>query len=99
MRAENRSALPEDMIESHDETQRRRLRHARRVFKACLGYTFIVTILWLFVMITGIDGGLVFGRSRPTLQEIGEAAGTIIFLWMVWSYAFYWLKYGLLKRA
>jgi len=79
--------------------QRRRLRHARGVFNVCLIYTIAGTALWLFLMITGIDGGVFFGRSRPTFQQIAGAAGGIIFFWMVWSYAFHWLKYGLLKRA
>lgn len=81
------------------ERQDRRRRQAMRVYYACFGYTVLATLGWLFLVMTGTEGGVYFGDSRVTLQQ---AMGLIVFFvifWMVWSYGFYWLKYGLLKRA
>ncbi len=94
-KAENRLCA----VESHQETQRQRLRRARQVFQACLGYTILATIIWLFLMITRLDGGLFFGNYRVTLRQIVGFAIFFTVFWMVWSYGFHWLKYWLLKRA
>ena len=84
---------------SHPEIQSQRLKQAMRVFYVCLGYTILATIGWLLFVITGADGGKIFGDNRISLDKITGFIGFFIFFWMVWSYAFYWLKYWLLKRA
>jgi len=85
-------------MESHPDLQRRRHRQARAVFHVCLAYNILATVTWLFLMITGIDGGWFFGNYRPSLEQIIGFTVLFTFFWMIWSYAFHWLKYGLLKR-
>ena len=87
------------MLPTHTAVQEQRRHQARWIFRLCLGYTVAGTLLWLIMMLTGIDGGIFFGQSRPALKNI---IGFAIFFtgWnVVWSYGFYWLKYWLLKRA
>jgi len=79
--------------------QLQRLRQAKLVFHVCLGYTIVTTLIWLFLMITGMDGGLFFGNYRITLMQVVSCTITFILFWMVWSYGFYWLKHWQLQRA
>lgn len=84
---------------SHRETQNQRLHQSLWVYKICLVYTILLTITWLFLMLTGWDGGLFFGDNRLSLEKIISFVIGFVITWMVWSYAFYWLKYWLMKRA
>jgi hypothetical protein len=92
-------APPPASLTARQETQARRLRAARRVFLACLIYTCAATALWLFLMLTGKDGGLFFGNYRVSLQQVANLTIFFTLFWAIYSYAFHWLKYGLLKRA
>src|SRR5690242_19402480 len=87
--AEERAVL---VAGPHEELQQRRLRQAKSVFYSCLGYTAVATTLWVFLMATGTDEGLFFGDYRPTVRKIIQATASLTFFWMVWSYAFHWLK-------
>ena len=69
------------------------------IFHVCLVYTIATTIIWLFLMTTGIDGGLFFGNYRITIEQVAGFAMIFVLFWMVWSYGFHWLKYWLLRRA
>lgn len=84
---------------SHQEMQSQRCHQSMQVFYICLGYTILATITWLYLVITGMDGGKFFGDNRINLEKIIQFTAAFIFFWMIWSYAFHWLKYGLLKRA
>jgi hypothetical protein len=87
-----------DIVALPPDVESRRLRRAQTVFYVCLGYTVLATLAWLFLMFTGIDGGLFFRDYRPTLMRIVGFAVFFVAFWMVWSYGFFWLKYWLLKR-
>jgi hypothetical protein len=83
----------------HSAINSQRLRQSLLVFRACLGYTLFLTTIWFFLFFTGIDGGLFFGQSQLSASKILGFVSFFAFFWMVWSYGFYWIKYGLLKRA
>ena len=57
-------------ITPHILTKDQRLRRAQRVFQACLAYTVLTTLIWLFLMFTGRDGGLFFGNYRVDLDQL-----------------------------
>jgi hypothetical protein len=84
---------------AHQARQEQRLRRSMTVFYVCLGYTILATVLWLYLMVTQADGGVFFGNYRVDGKQIANTVGGIVFMWMIWSYAFHWLKWGLLKRA
>ncbi len=88
--------MPPDSVSN--DAQEVRQRQAMSVFYACLTYTVILTLIWLFLCITGKDGGIFFGKGQVSLKQVMGLVGGIVFFWMIWSYAFHWLKYGLLKR-
>jgi len=86
-------------MDSHQELLQQRLLHTKWVFQICLVYNLLLTTVWLFFTITGMDGGLFVGQNDPiTLERIAGFTIFFTFFWMIWSYAFHWLKYGLLKR-
>jgi hypothetical protein len=86
-------------VASVRKLQQGRLRMARWTFQICLAYTIVATLVWLVLLLTGIDGGVIFGTTRLSLALVVRTAISFTLLWMVWSYAFHWLKYYLLRRA
>lgn len=76
-----------------------RLGQARTVFRLCLGYTLLSTALWLTLLLSGTDGGRWFGESQLSWKKAGQLAFGIVVFFGLYSYAFYGLKYWLLKRA
>jgi len=80
------------------DLQKRRLATARVTFLACLAYMVLVTLIWIVLNLTGMEGGSLFGNYRVTVEiAIRVAIGFVVF-WFFWSWAFYRLKRFLLKR-
>jgi hypothetical protein len=86
-------------LASHQDTQRCRVRRAARIFHLCLTYAIFSTLIWLFLLLTGYDGGLFFGNYRVTKAQVSQLALAFAAFWVGWSFAWYRLKYGLLRRA
>lgn len=83
----------------HQAKQEQRLRRSMTVFYVCLGYTILATVTWVYLMVTRVDGGVFFGDYQISFQKVANTVAGFVFMWMIWSYAFHWLKWGLLKRA
>jgi hypothetical protein len=81
------------------EARERRIRRALLVYRVCLGYTVAMTAAWVFLMATGMDGGLFFGNYRITVEQIVGFATFFIIFWVVFSYALYAVKRWLLRRV
>jgi hypothetical protein len=69
------------------------------VFRVCLGYTLVSTAIWFTLLLSGKDGGRWFGDTQVSWSKLGQLAFSILLFFGIYSYAFYGLKYWLLKRA
>src|SRR5689334_23583204 len=72
---------------------------AVRTFRVAFAYLAVMTLVWLFLLFTGADGGLFFRDYRVTRDIIGRVIAGFLFFWVGWSWVFYRLKRTLLKRA
>ena len=88
--------------ESNDEVPGAGAPHARAAvttFRLVFAYMTAMTLVWLFLNLTGADGGVFFKNYRVTGELIvGLIVGFLVF-WVGWSWMFYRLKRTLLKRA
>jgi hypothetical protein len=68
-------------------------------FRVVFAYMTAMTLVWLFLNLTGANGGVFFKNYRVTGELIvGLIIGFLVF-WVGWSWLFYRLKRYLLKRA
>lgn len=68
-------------------------------YRLVFAYLTVMTLVWLFLNVTGANGGVFFKNYRVTGELI---VGLLIFFlvfWIGWSWLFYRLKRYLLKRA
>jgi hypothetical protein len=72
---------------------------AIKTFRATLVYMSVMTLVWVFLNLTGADGGLFFRDYKVTGEVIGRVIGGFLIFWVGWSWLFYRLKRTLLKRA
>src|SRR5688500_1968091 len=80
------------------DTRERRLRQSRTAFLVCATYTVGMTLVWLFFLLTGPDGGRLFPNYGVSLQQVGGLVLGIIFFFVTWSYLFHWIKVWQLRR-
>jgi hypothetical protein len=68
-------------------------------FRIATAYLTVMTLAWVWLNLTGADGGVFFKNYRATAQVlVGIVIGFLVF-WVLWSWLFYRLKRYLLKRA
>lgn len=68
-------------------------------YRLVFAYMSAMTLVWLFLNLTGADGGVFFKNYGVTGELIaGLVIGFLVF-WIGWSWLFYRLKRRLLKRA
>jgi hypothetical protein len=76
-----------------------RVRTAVATFRACLIYMALMTLVWLVLIVTRIDGGMYFKNYAVTRELLaGLLIGFLVF-WVFWSWVSYRLKRFLLRRA
>ena len=80
------------------DLERRHRRTARIVFRLCLAFTSLLTLIWLFLVTTQRDGGLFFRNYNTSLDVLIRGVVGFVFLLIVWSYGMYRLKRFLLRR-
>jgi hypothetical protein len=81
------------------EEKRRRVQHALRTYRVCFGYTLINSLIWLFLLATGFDGGWFFGNYHFTVERLTKFILGFLPLAAVWWFGFFLLKLWLLRRA
>lgn len=74
-----------------------RVGRAELVYRISLYYTIALTIAWLFIVVTGIDGGRFFPAQFSVELLVGTVISMAIF-WAVWAYGWYFLKRWRLRR-
>lgn len=89
------------MVENHPglavQTARRRI--VEHTYRIALAYVSVVTAVWVYLNLTGVDGGLFFRNYDVTGELVaGIAVGFLVF-WVGWSWLVYRLKRFLLRRA
>jgi len=68
------------------------------IFRLAAAYLTLMTLVWVYLNLSGADGGVLFKNYRATAEVIvGIIVGFLIF-WVLWSWLFYRLKRYLLKR-
>jgi hypothetical protein len=68
-------------------------------YRLTLAYMSAMTLVWLYLNLTGREGGLFFKNYRVTAElVVGLVVGFLVF-WVGWSWVFYRLKRWLLRRA
>jgi len=75
------------------------VRTAQTTYRVAFGYMTLTTLVWLFLNLTGIDGGLFFKDYRVTGELLIRLAVGFLVFWIGWSWVFYRLKRALLRRA
>jgi hypothetical protein len=86
------TALPPNAHQPH-------VRAAVTTYRVVLAYMAAMTLVWLFLNLTGTDGGVFFKNYAVTGELIaGLIIGFLVF-WIGWSWLFYRLKRRLLMKA
>lgn len=65
---------------------------AVKTFRWAFGYMTVMTLVWLFLNLTGGDGGLFFRDYRVSGPVIGRILAGFLVFWVGWSWMFYRLK-------
>jgi hypothetical protein len=82
-----------------DTASAARLRTAHRVFQASLVYTALLTVVWLFFLVSGREGGRLFGGSAITRESLLRVTAGFFFFSVVWGWIWYLIRAALLRRA
>jgi hypothetical protein len=73
-----------------------RRRTADRVFKGALLFNTVLTVFWLYVLVTGRDT-IFFRTYAVTGEALGRVAAGVLFFYVVWGFIWYGVKSLLLK--
>ena len=60
--------------------------------------TSLITAFWLFFVVTGRDGGLLFRGYRVDAVAVGRVLGGFLFMTVLWGWLWYGVKRRLLRR-
>jgi hypothetical protein len=71
---------------------------AVRVFRLCLGYTVLITVGWLYMLVAAPADGFFFRQYRPDRESLQRIAGTFAFVSLLWGAIWYGVKWLLLRR-
>lgn len=74
------------------------VRTALTTFRLAVAYMAVMTLVWLYLNLTGADGGVFFRNYRATAEVVAGVIVGFLFFWVFWSWLFYRLKRRLLKR-
>lgn len=94
---ENGTPPEADPTSAHDTWAHHR-RTADRVFQGATLLTVILTVAWLFFLVTGRDGGAAFRSSRVTLEGLVTLALYFSIMFVAWGYLWYHIKRVVLRR-
>ncbi|HVO12072.1 MAG TPA: hypothetical protein VMX54_15130 [Vicinamibacteria bacterium] len=75
---------------------RRRL--ADRVFRGALAATGLLTLVWLFFVVSGRDGGALFHGYQVTTEAVGRVAVGFVVGTVLWGWLWYGVKRLLLRK-
>ena len=76
-------------------TQRRL---SNRVFLGSLVTTSLITAFWLFFVVTGRDGGVLFRGYRVDAVAVSRVLGGFLFMTVLWGWLWYGVKRLLLRK-
>jgi dolichol kinase len=71
---------------------------ADRVFRACLGYTVLITVAWLYMLVAAPAEGFFFRQYRPDRESLLRILGMFAFVSLLWGAIWYGVKWLLLRR-
>ncbi len=74
-------------------------RTANWVFRGALSYAIVTTLLWLFFVITQIDGGPIIGRYNVDRQSILNVFFGFLFMTVIWGWIWFRIRRVLLRRV
>jgi hypothetical protein len=72
---------------------------ALTTYRLAVAYMTGMTLVWLYLNLTGAEGGVFFRNYRVTGELIGGLIVGFLVFWVGWSWLFYRLKRYLLKRV
>ncbi len=75
-----------------------RRRVADRVFRGCLGYTVLITLAWLYMLVAAPADGFFFRQYRPDRESLQRIAAIFFFTSILWGAIWYGVKWLLLRR-
>ena len=73
-----------------------RLRTAHRVFRGALIFNTVLTVFWLFAILTHQTGGM-FQHFEIGRDAVARVGGGILFFYVIWGFIWYAIKTLLLK--
>ncbi len=73
-------------------------RVADRVFKGALSVAAVITAIWLSFLLTGADGGLLFGGYEFDLVAVARVIGGVGISYVLWGWLWYGVKRQLLLK-
>lgn len=79
--------------------EKARVRAAETTFRVAIAYMALMTLVWAFLNVTGVDGGMFFKNYRVTRETLMRLLVGFLVFWVFWSWLFYRLKRYLLRRA
>lgn len=74
-------------------------RTARVIFRGALAYTCAMTLIWIFFVVTGLDGGLLFNGYQVDAGALKRIIAGCAFFAVLYGWLWYRLKLTLLRRA
>ncbi len=89
-------SAPADPELTHAWAERRRV--ADRVFRGAALATFLLTLVWLFFVVSGKDGGALFHGYQVTAEAVGRVAIGFAIGTVLWGWLWYWVKRLLLRK-
>ena len=73
-------------------------RTADRVFQGATAVTAALTLVWLYFVVTGRDGGAAFRGYQISIEGVVRVAVGFGFMYVGWGYLWYHIKRILLRR-
>src|SRR5262245_12888695 len=74
-------------------------RDADRYFRWSVWLTGALTAAWLFFVLTGRDGGVIFKGYQLTLEAVGRVAVGFLIMSILWGWLWYGLKVLVLQEV
>jgi hypothetical protein len=68
------------------------------VFRGALAVAVVITAIWLFFVVTGLEGGPVFNGYRVSREAVVRVVWGFSFVYLLWGWLWYGVKLLLLRR-
>ena len=91
-------AVPAVLREGEAAGWERYRRDAQRYFRWSVGLTAVITAIWLYFVVTGRDGGVLFKGYQLDLEAVKRVAGMFLFMSVLWGWLWYGVKVLLLRK-